>query len=67
MLRIMKNQEFEMEKMKRIIGNKDEEAEVERKRFNQKWERKCEEQEKERLEWNEMYQTLQREIHALKT
>jgi hypothetical protein len=30
----MKNQEFELEKMKRIITNKEEEAEVERRRFN---------------------------------
>jgi hypothetical protein len=50
-----------LEKLKRIITNKEEEAEVERRRFNQKWERKCEEQEKERQEWSEMYQTLQKE------
>lgn len=52
--------------MKRIIQNKEEEIEVERKRFNQKWERKCEESEREKLEWNDMYQALQKEINQLK-
>ena len=43
-LRLMKNQEFEVEKLKRIIANKDEEMEVDRRRFHHKWEKKCEEQ-----------------------
>jgi hypothetical protein len=34
MLRAIKSQEFEIEKLKRLIGNKEEEAESERKRFS---------------------------------
>jgi len=52
--------------MKRIITNKEEELEVERKRFSQKWERKNEEHEREKQEWNDMYQALQKEIGHLK-
>ena len=37
-----------MEKMKRIITNKEEELEVERKRYNQKWERRNEEHDREK-------------------
>jgi hypothetical protein len=47
-MRIIKNQEFEIEKLKRIIQNKDEEQETERKRFASKWERKCEEHDREK-------------------
>jgi hypothetical protein len=39
-----------------MMSNKEEEAEIERKRWGQKMERKCEEQEKERQEWSEMYE-----------
>ena len=46
--------------------NKDEEHESERRRFNTKWDKKCEEQEKERQEWADMYQSMQREILNLK-
>jgi hypothetical protein len=34
--------------MKRIVANKDEEMEVEKKRWAQKWDRKCEEIEREK-------------------
>jgi hypothetical protein len=51
-----------MEKLKRLVANKEEEVESERKRFTQKWERKCEEHEREKSEWSDLYQTLQREI-----
>lgn len=64
--RIVKNQEFEIEKLRRIHVNKDDENESERRRFIAKWERKCEEQDKERNEWSEMYQGMQREIIGLK-
>jgi hypothetical protein len=47
--------EYELDKLKRIIQNKDEEVEVEKKRFHLKWEKKCEEIDRERLEWNELY------------
>ncbi len=47
--------DYELDKIKRIVLNKDEEIEVEKKRFTQKWERKCEEVDKEREEWNSMY------------
>lgn len=43
MARMIKNQEFEIEKLRRIMQNKEEEYEVERRRFIQKWEKKCEE------------------------
>lgn len=33
MLRAIKNQEFELEKLKRLVANKEEEVESERKRF----------------------------------
>ena len=62
MARIIKNQEYEIEKLKRIIANKEEEIEIERRRFTQKWDRKVEEQEKERQEWAEIYQSMQREM-----
>lgn len=55
MRRQIKNLEFELEKARRIIANNQEEFENEKKRFNNKFERKCEELEKERGEWNEMY------------
>ena len=48
------------------MQNKEEEHEVERRRFTQKLERKGNEHEREKNEWNEMYQVLQREIVALK-
>lgn len=62
MARIIKNQEYEIEKLKRITANKDEEFDIERRRFTQKWDRKVEEQEKERQEWAEIYQSMQREM-----
>ena len=62
MARIIKNQEYEIEKLKRITANKDEEFDIERRRFAQKWDRKVEEQEKERQEWAEIYQSMQREM-----
>ena len=43
MARIIKNQEYEIEKLKRITANKDEEFDIERRRFAQKWDRKVEE------------------------
>lgn len=54
----IRNLEFEVEKLKRIISNKDDEFENERKRFGMKYERKVDELEKERQEWNELYHTL---------
>jgi hypothetical protein len=34
MARLIKNQEYENEKLKRIIANKDEEFDIERRRFS---------------------------------
>lgn len=48
LLKQIRNQEFEIEKLKRIITNKEEEFENERKRFNMKYDRKSDELEKER-------------------
>ena len=45
---MLKNQEFEIEKIKRVIVNKEEEFENEKKRLLMKFDRKCEEVDKER-------------------
>jgi hypothetical protein len=44
------------------MQTKEEEYEGERRRFIQKWEKKVDEQDKERQEWAEMYQGMQMEI-----
>ena len=44
------------------MQTKEVEYEGERRRFIQKWEKKVDEQDKERQEWAEMYQGMQREI-----
>ena len=46
--RMLKNTEFEVEKVRRIMASKEDEWEGERRRFMQKWEKKVEEQERER-------------------
>jgi|LauGreDrversion4_2_1035121.scaffolds.fasta_scaffold37674_3 hypothetical protein len=40
---MIKNQEFEIEKIRRIMQNKEDEFENERRRFLHKWEKKIEE------------------------
>lgn len=62
----LKQQEFELEKLKRLLANREEEAELERRRLASRYDRKCEEQERERAEWAELYQQMQGELMSLK-
>jgi hypothetical protein len=48
------------------LANKEEESEIERRRFIQKWDKKVDEQERERQEWAEMYQQMQRDMINVK-
>ena len=65
-MRLLKHQEFELEKMKRLLANKEEESEIERRKFMAKIEKVTQEVEKEREGWTQMYDEMQQEIFTLR-
>jgi hypothetical protein len=52
--------------MKRLLANKEEESEIERRKFMAKIEKVTQEVEKEREGWTQMYDEMQQEIFTLR-
>jgi len=62
----VKQRDNEIDKLKRVVADREADVESEKKRFGQKWERKLEEIDKERGDWKQMYGTLNRQVESLK-